>query len=213
MKIKNTVLLFFFFALIYANSPLIAQSVTFTGEDTPPPPLHFTLNAGYGLPNLIGNSIKAMGYGSNNGNFNPVYFELGYNYSSKGLLSFYGSYSQANTGDFFWADTANTIYGYNYSVSIVTFGLSTEYHFGNNEHFLPYFGAMLGYRFINLSASGDLSPVDAATVNLSTFNYHVYAGLSWYFLKWMGLDIRAGYGNSYYASMGLSFRFLMNRDE
>lgn len=213
MKIKKSLLLLFSFLMIYGNTSVNAQSVTFSGVDTLPPPIHFTINAGYGIPNLAGNTITSQGYSSNGGNVNPIYLEIGYNYSKKGLISLYISSTQSTTGNFFWADTANNIYGYYYNVNVVTFGLSSEYHFGNSEHFSPYLGAMFGYRFININPSGDLPPIDAVNLSLSTVSYHAYAGIKWYFLKWLGLDLRAGYGNSYYGSVGLSFRFQIARDD
>ena len=99
-----------------------------------------------------------------------------------------------------------------HSVSIFTMGLSTKFHFLKDTKLSPYVGGMIGYRFININTYGDLPNIGIANLSLGELAYQVYIGASWYFVKWMGLDARAGYGNNYYAQIGLSFRFQLIRD-
>lgn len=210
MKISFKEILFFCLILCSGINITSAQNIPLP---VPPPPLHFTINAGYGFPNIAGTAIAAQGSGSNSGSFNPLYLEIGYNYSTKGVASLFISDANGATGNFAWIDTANNLYSYYYTVSIVTFGLSTQYHFGNSKHFSPYIGGMLGYRFINLYGNGDFPYIGATDITLGAISYQAYLGATYYFTKWLGLDAHGGYGNNYYGSVGLSFRFAVNRDE
>ncbi len=212
MKRKHSLLLFFLVLLIYNVFSTNAQTTTFTGIDEPPPPLKFVINAGYSFPNIAGSYIATQGTGTNSGSHNPFYFEFGYAYSQKGLLSLYLSDAQGITGNYNWRDTANIPYSYYYSVSVVSLGLSTMYHFLEDTRLSPYVGGMIGYRFININPIGNLPDVGSANISIGELAYQVYVGTSWYFVKWLGLDARAGYGNNYYAQIGLSFRFQLARD-
>jgi len=167
------------------------------------------MEGGYTFPSVIGSEFSSQGSGANSGGYNPVYLEVGYNYSNKGLISFYFSDASARTGNFLWYDTSGASHSYTYVVSIVTFGVSSKYYFGNGTNFRPYIGAMLGYNFINLTSNDELPTQGSVTIAHSTgsFAYQVYAGAVYYLNNGLGLDIHAGYGNSYYAAVGLSFRF------
>lgn len=178
------------------------------------PPLNFTINIGYGAPNLEGHYYQTQGTGSNGGSYNPIYLELGYNYLKKGVVSLYLSSAAGATGNFTFVDTALVTHTYSYYASIFTVGLSTKYYFGNGTHFAPYVGGMAGYSFVNFNDLGDVPAFGAASVNAGSFNYHVYVGSSWFFNSWLGLDARIGYGNSYYGSVGLSFKIeVMQEDD
>ncbi len=177
------------------------------------PKLNFTVNAGYGFPNLTGSStVTSLGTGSNGGNISPIYVEAGYNYSHKGLISLYFSSAKATTGNFKWSDSVGN-YNYYYNASIVTVGLSTKYYLGNATNFLPYVGGMVGYYFINLISNGEFPLTGSVTISQGGFAYQVYGGVVYYFNKWLGLDARAGYGNTYYAAVGLSFRFKISQKQ
>lgn len=212
MKRKNIRLLFICLILLCFGRLVNAQSATPEVMPKPLPPLHFVINAGYTLPNVAGENVASQGTGSNPGSLNAFYFEIGYAYSQKGVVSLYFSDAQGATGNYYFQDSTTT-YSYNYTVNIATLGISTLYDFTKGTRFSPYIGCMIGYRFINIEPNGVLPGYGSANVNLAVFAYQAYAGASFYFNKWLGLDARAGYGNSYYVQVGLTFRFLVNRDD
>jgi hypothetical protein len=185
-----------------------------SAQDAKLPPLNFTVNISAGLPNLIGQSIAAQGTGSNGGASNTINLEVGYEISKRVLLSFYFSEAIASTGNFSWTDTANVVHTNYTTASITCLGLSGKYYIYNGLHFKPYVGCMVGYCFINLNENGDyeVPSTSGPNINLGQFAYHAYIG-SFYFHNWWGLDARIGYGNNYYASVGLAFKFKVNREE
>ena len=208
MKEKNKWLLFFCALFLGCIQNMKAQ----TEKPPPLPPLNFTINAGYGLPNLNQTYYESQGSGSASGSFNPIYLEIGYNYSKKGLVSLYLSDATGTTGTFKWLDTASVSHTYSYDITIFTIGVSTKYYFTCNTHFAPYIGGMIGYNFTNFSQAGDIPAFGAANVNTINIAYHVYAGATYYLNNWLGLDARIGYGNSYYAGLGLSFKFKIKQE-
>ncbi len=209
MKGKSKWLLFFCIIFLGYVPSLKAQ-------DTPPPPLpplNFTLNVGYGLPDVNRSYYQSQGIGSNGGCYNPIYLEIGCKYAKKGLVSLYLSDATEATGNYTWLDTLSATHIYSYTVSIITMGISTKYYFMNGEHFAPYMGGMLSYCFVNFNEVGDFPAFGAANVNVTSLAYHIYAGSSYYFNSWLGLDARIGYGNSYYAGIGLSFKFKIKQED
>ncbi len=215
MKRKRVGFLFLCLIIISSTYRLFGQDTKVNEPLVMPiaPPLHFVIKSSISFPNIAQTQLASQGTGSNSGSTLPVSLELGYAYSDKGIISLFVANTNGVTGNYNWFDTANNPYHYYYDVSIITLGISTEYHFGNNEHITPYIGGMLGYRFINLTSNGDMPAFGASDISLGEFAYQIYGGATWYFIKWMGLDARAGYGNSYYASVGLSFRFALKQDE
>jgi len=182
-------------------------------QETQQPPLKFQINSGYTFPNVAGNSIATQGSGSNGGAFNTTYLEIGYSYSKKGVISLYLSDAGATTGNYTWLDTTNAAHTYYYSVNILTMGLSSIYYLANSERFCPYIGLMLGYHFVNFIQNGEYPAIGSANVTYQSLSYQAYVGTSYYFVKWCGLDLRLGYGNNYYASIGLSFKFQANQGD
>jgi len=206
MKAKNTLLLLLVVLFFAKPHRLMAQ-------ETKLPPLNFTVNAGIGFTNLSGMYYQSQGTGSNNGSYSPIYVEAGYNYSKHGLVSLYLSSAAGTTGNFTF-DTAkgSQIFSYSYYVSVFTLGLSTKYYFSKGTHFEPYVGCMLGYTFVNFIEEGEFPAFGAANVNVISLAYHVYVGSCYYFNNWLGLNARIGYGNNYYGSIGLTFKFQVKQD-
>lgn len=203
MKFIKPVLFSFLFLSGFIYQNLTAQQ-NFTISK-----LNFTVNTGYTFPDIEGSRFTSQGAEANGTGMNPVYLEAGYNYSDNGLVSIYFSDASVNTGNFKWYDTLGQTHTYSYAVSIVTIGLSGRYYFGKGIHLRPYVGAMLGYTFINLTSGDQFPSAGSVTIANSngTFAYQVYGGLVYYFNRWLGLDSHAGYGNSYYAAVGISFKF------
>ena len=166
------------------------------------------INEGYSFPNVIGNSLAAEGSGSNGNSINPFYTELGWAYADKGILGLYFAYSAGASGTFNWDTSAaqNNPQSYYYTISVITLGLSSTYHFGHSTKISPYFGAMIGYNIVSVTTYGSLPESGANSATSSDLAYQLYFGTTWYFINWLGLDARIGFGNDYYATVGLSFR-------
>ena len=150
----------------------------------------------------------------------PFYFKAGYAFSDRNVIGIYGSFTRiAGTVDYndsmgiegggpgIPGYIATIPTSYSYILAIYSCGLEYTHYFGKWKKILPYYGGMLGDTRYRLIIQGYQPYNNMIYEPKDMFTYQVYGGLKWYFVKFLGLDARISYGNTYYANIGLSFKF------
>jgi hypothetical protein len=207
----NRTILFLLFSAMFVGFTLIGKAQSSIAKN------NFLIGLGWGAPHLASPNLPHS-IDSSNHAIGPFYLKLGFAFSKNQVIGLYAAFSRQS------ATYYDTTYisgpgpgipgylvlrpaGYSAALGVLTGGIEYAYHFGKLPKFSPYFGGMLGYTHYILHVTGE-TPNGAIVKGPKNFaTYQLYIGGTYYFVKSIGLEATLGYGNSYYASIGLLFKF------
>ncbi|MGL5890417.1 MAG: hypothetical protein ACRC3B_11060 [Bacteroidia bacterium] len=135
----------------------------------------------------------------------PIAFRGDYHVTS--FLSagaFFNIYSETVT----ITDATDETVSFGFKHSTSTFGIRSAYHKPFGAKIDLYGGIGLGFTAVKTKSLGDFNPIPPLE-NAGGFFYNVYGGMSYYFIKPLGVFVEAGYATPWYPMVqaGISLKF------